>query len=79
VNHAKSCAATDFFNSLLVVDGEPAAEAKLDETVGLLWGEDASVGWDSGTALTDKYQRPFSLGGEIKHVDIDTSRGARDN
>jgi arylsulfatase len=53
------------------VDGQPVATARVAQTVPFKFSpEDASVGRDSGTALTDDYEPPFAYNGTLRSLTI---------
>jgi arylsulfatase len=61
----------------LLVDGQAVAHARLERTVGLVWGgRGGAVGWAAANPLSDDYQTPFKYSGALKQVVIDTE--ARD-
>lgn len=57
----------------LAVDGKPAASLRMDHTVPMSWFEDAEIGRDYGTPISEDYQVPFIFPGTIERVDFDTS------
>ena len=57
---------------ILTVDGVKVAEGRLDRTVPFKFsGEDATIGRDAGTALTDDYRLPFAFTGTLESVTFD--------
>jgi arylsulfatase len=56
----------------LSVDGQPAAAGRLERTVPFKFSpEDATIGRDAGTPLTDDYRLPFAFTGKLDSVTID--------
>ena len=58
----------------LSVDGRQVSAGHLDHTIGVHQSEDAAVGRDAGTPLSDAYQLPFVYPGRIERVAIHTGR-----
>jgi len=56
----------------LSVDGKPVGDGRVARTAGLLYGEDAAIGRDTGTPILAKYGIPFTFQGQISEVTIDT-------
>lgn len=54
----------------LQIDGRAVAQGKLKRSVSFLFGEDAAIGRDTGTALNGTYTLPFKFGGTIQWVKI---------
>ena len=59
---------------LLTVDGETTAKGHLNRSIGFIVGEEATIGWDSGTALTEDYKLPFKYPDTIHSVKIHLAR-----
>lgn len=57
----------------LEVDGAPRASVHVARTVPFSFYEDAEIGRDFGSTLSDDYRGPFVYPGAISKVDIDTS------
>jgi arylsulfatase A-like enzyme len=58
----------------LQVDGKEAARARVDSTVPFKFApEDAVVGHDSGTSVSDDYQVPFAFDGTLRSLTITLS------
>ena len=56
----------------LSVDGQPAATGRLTRTVPFKFSpEDATIGRDAGTPLTDDYRLPFAFTGRLESVTFD--------
>jgi arylsulfatase len=56
----------------LSVDGQPAAAGRLERTVPFKFSpEDATIGRDAGTPLTDDYRLPFVFTGKLDSVTFD--------
>jgi len=57
---------------VLTVDGADAATGRLDRTVPFKFSpEDATIGRDAGTPLTDDYRLPFNFTGKLESVTFD--------
>jgi arylsulfatase len=57
---------------VLSVDGQPAATGRLVRTVPFKFSpEDATIGRDAGTPLTDDYKLPFAFSGTLDSVTFD--------
>jgi arylsulfatase A-like enzyme len=56
----------------LKVDGKTKARLSVARTVPFSFYEDAEIGRDYGSTLSDDYRGPFVYPGEIAYVDIDT-------
>lgn len=56
----------------LSIDGRSVAQASMKSTVAFKFSpEGASIGFDTGTPLTDDYEVPFKFNGHISSVDFD--------
>ncbi|MBW8755296.1 MAG: sulfatase-like hydrolase/transferase, partial [Sphingomonadales bacterium] len=59
-------------NLALAVDGKPAAAGRLERTVPFKFSpEEATIGRDAGTPLTDDYRLPFAFTGRLESVTFD--------
>lgn len=58
----------------LQVDGHAVAQGRLKHSLAFIVGEDAAIGRDTGTALTDAYKVPFKYLGRINSVKIHLAR-----
>jgi arylsulfatase A-like enzyme len=54
----------------LVVDGAPCGTAELPIVIRVLSSVGASVGFDHGSAVSERYDAPFGFQGQLIHLDI---------
>jgi len=62
----------------LLIDGADAGSLALEKIMGIMSSTGPSVGYDNGSAVSDRYQAPFRFGGRLHHVDIDVNRHVGD-
>ena len=57
--------------SRLLIDGEPCGERDLPLLMTVISSVGPSVGYDHGSAVSDRYESPFPFSGTLHRVDID--------
>ena len=63
-------------NVILSIDGAEKTRAHIERTMPVMYFEDADVGRDTGTPVTEDYKVPFAFTGKIDHVDVVLSDAA---
>ena len=65
----------------LRIDGEPVGAVHLDEVMGIISSVGPSIGFDSGSPVSDRYAAPNPFQGRLRalHIDADPSGRHRDD
>jgi arylsulfatase len=61
----------------VLVDGAPAGQLHLDRIMSIISSVGPSVGFDHGSAVSERYDAPFPFSGRLRRVDIDADPDGR--